>query len=137
MRDLARLSLHDPEYLSVHAEAEAPTPLKLQQAAMVVELHDKMDVLWSFIRAHVKDKMIVFLSTCKQVLLTTAGKCQTMQAFCTLRCAGVLFSCTGFCTQPCNHAAEHILLPWPRCALCLRHSASCGLVYHFVASTAT
>ncbi len=30
--DLARLSLRDPEFLAVHAEAAAPTPVKLQQA---------------------------------------------------------------------------------------------------------
>ena len=33
--DLARLSLHDPEYIAVHAEAAAPTPVKLQQARPV------------------------------------------------------------------------------------------------------
>lgn len=57
----------DPEYLSVHAEAATPTPLKLQQAYMVVGLHEKMDVLWSFIKSHLKAKVIIFLSTCKQV----------------------------------------------------------------------
>ena len=30
--DLARLSLGDPEFIAVHAEAAAPTPVKLQQA---------------------------------------------------------------------------------------------------------
>ena len=30
--DLARLSLRDPEFIAVHAEAAAPTPVKLQQA---------------------------------------------------------------------------------------------------------
>ncbi|KAK9814593.1 hypothetical protein WJX72_008381 [[Myrmecia] bisecta] len=67
VKDLARLSLKDPEYIAVHAEAAAPTPLKLQQAYMVCELHEKVDVLWSFIKAHLKSKVIVFLSTCKQV----------------------------------------------------------------------
>ena len=32
VKDLARLSLRDPEYLAVHAEAAQPTPLRLQQA---------------------------------------------------------------------------------------------------------
>ncbi|GIL77456.1 hypothetical protein Vretifemale_6898 [Volvox reticuliferus] len=67
VRDLARLSLTDPEYLAVHAEAATPTPVKLQQAYMVVDLGQKMDVLWSFIKSHLKAKTIVFLSTCKQV----------------------------------------------------------------------
>ena len=31
VKDLARLSLRDPEYIAVHAEAAAPTPVKLQQ----------------------------------------------------------------------------------------------------------
>lgn len=67
VRDLARLSLADPEYLAVHAEAANPTPLKLQQAYMVVDLGHKLDVLWSFIRTHLKARTIVFFSTCKQV----------------------------------------------------------------------
>ena len=33
VKDLARLSLRDPEYVAVHADAEAPTPLKLRQVA--------------------------------------------------------------------------------------------------------
>ncbi len=46
--------LQDPEYVSVHAEAAAPTPLKLQQAYMVCPLQDKVDILWSFIKTHLK-----------------------------------------------------------------------------------
>lgn len=34
---------------------------------MVVDLAQKMDVLWSFIKSHLKAKTIIFLSTCKQV----------------------------------------------------------------------
>ncbi|WIA42322.1 hypothetical protein OEZ86_008336 [Tetradesmus obliquus] len=67
VRDLARLSLQQPEYLAVHSEAAAPTPLKLRQAYMVVGLGQKMDVLWGFIKSHLTSKTIVFLSTCKQV----------------------------------------------------------------------
>lgn len=64
---LARLSLQDPEYVAVHAEAEAPTPVKLDQAFMECPLQDKMDILWSFIKTHLKCRVIVFFSTCKQV----------------------------------------------------------------------
>ena len=32
VKDLARLSLCEPQYIAVHAEAAAPTPVKLQQA---------------------------------------------------------------------------------------------------------
>ena len=54
VRDLARLSLRDPEYLAVHAEAGAPTPAKLQQAVMEVPLPQKLDALWSFVKAHLR-----------------------------------------------------------------------------------
>jgi ATP-dependent RNA helicase DDX10/DBP4 len=67
VRDLARLSLHSPEFLAAHAEAAAPTPVRLQQAAMVVGAEQKLDVLWSFVKAHLNSRMIIFLSTCKQV----------------------------------------------------------------------
>ena len=64
---LARLSLKDPEYVAVHEEAETPTPNRLEQAWMEVSLGDKLDVLWSFLRTHLHSRIIVFLSTCKQV----------------------------------------------------------------------
>jgi ATP-dependent RNA helicase DDX10/DBP4 len=67
VKDLARLSLKDPEYLSVHEASAVATPLKLQQVYAVCELQEKMDVLWSFVKTHLKCKTIVFLSTCKQV----------------------------------------------------------------------
>ncbi|KAL3143488.1 hypothetical protein ABBQ38_002294 [Trebouxia sp. C0009 RCD-2024] len=67
VKDLARLSLKDPEYIAVHAEAAMPTPVKLQQAYVVCELHEKVNVLWSFIKTHLRSKIIIFLSTCKQV----------------------------------------------------------------------
>lgn len=42
-------------------------PELLQQNYVVVSLEDKITVLWSFIQNHKKQKIIVFLSTCKQV----------------------------------------------------------------------
>lgn len=73
VKDLARLSLTNPEYISVHAEAATPTPLKLQQAYMVVPLAAKMDVLWGFLKTHLRCRTIVFLSTCKQVGSSSVG----------------------------------------------------------------
>lgn len=71
VQDLARLSLKDPEYLNVHEESATATPSKLQQTAIVVPLDQKIDLLWSFIKAHLNSKILVFLATCKQVILTT------------------------------------------------------------------
>ncbi|KAI5064698.1 hypothetical protein GOP47_0019393 [Adiantum capillus-veneris] len=67
VKDLARLSLKDPEYLAVHAESAVATPARLQQTAMIVPLNEKMDTLWSFIKTHLQSKTLVFLSSCKQV----------------------------------------------------------------------
>lgn len=65
--DLARLSLRDPEYVSVHEAASSATPSTLQQNYITTPLHDKLDTLWSFLRANLKFKILVFLSSGKQV----------------------------------------------------------------------
>ncbi|CAK9831361.1 Probable ATP-dependent RNA helicase DDX10 [Anthophora retusa] len=67
VRDLARLSLKDPMYVSVHEHATHTTPEALQQSYVVCALEDKISMLWSFIRNHLKQKIIVFFSSCKQV----------------------------------------------------------------------
>ncbi|KAK4258223.1 hypothetical protein QN277_007695 [Acacia crassicarpa] len=64
---LARLSLKDPEYLSVHQESVTATPTLLRQLVMIVPLDQKLDMLWSFIKSHLNSKILVFLSSCKQV----------------------------------------------------------------------
>jgi ATP-dependent RNA helicase DDX10/DBP4 len=89
--DLARLSLTHPEYVSVHQHAANATPSRLQHHYMAVELPQKLDarapctnpalhgaqptltrarrrpqVLWAFVRSHLQQKTIVFLSSCKQ-----------------------------------------------------------------------
>lgn len=65
--DLARLSLKDPEYVSVHQEATSATPTTLQQHYIVTPLTEKLDTLYGFIKANLKSKIIVFLSSGKQV----------------------------------------------------------------------
>lgn len=65
--DLARLSLKDPEYVSVHEAAESATPSTLQQHYIVTPLHEKLDTLYGFIKSALKSKIIVFLSSGKQV----------------------------------------------------------------------
>ncbi|KAF1816785.1 P-loop containing nucleoside triphosphate hydrolase protein [Eremomyces bilateralis CBS 781.70] len=65
--DLARLSLQDPEYISVHEAATAATPQSLQQNYVVAPLPEKLDTLWSFLQTAKKSKIIVFLSSGKQV----------------------------------------------------------------------
>nr|QBK46515.1 DExD/H box RNA helicase 41 [Philasterides dicentrarchi] len=43
------------------------TPFKLMQYYMVVNIEEKLNSLFSFLKAHQKQKVLVFLSTCKQV----------------------------------------------------------------------
>ena len=71
VKDLARLSLKDPMYISVHEHAQHSTPTQLQQSYIVCQLHEKMDLLWSFIKNHVKSKILVFIQSCKQVNVQT------------------------------------------------------------------
>ncbi|KAJ7394227.1 ATPdependent RNA helicase [Desmophyllum pertusum] len=67
VQDLARLSLQDPEYIAVHENSRTSTPKGLTQSYVVCELPEKLDFLFSFIRNHIKSKILVFVSSCKQV----------------------------------------------------------------------
>lgn len=67
VRDLARLSLVHPEYVAVHEHAKHSTPHKLLQSYVRCALPDKLSLLYSFIRSHTTCKIIVFMSSCKQV----------------------------------------------------------------------
>lgn len=86
VKDLARLSLKDPEYVAVREGGAAKgkekaedgegenedineVPSNLEQHYMVVDLPTKLDMLWSFIKTHLFTKTIVFLSSGKQVRL--------------------------------------------------------------------
>lgn len=67
--DLARLSLKDPTQIGVKGSnpSLSTMPKNLEQHYLIVELDKKLDVLWSFIKTHLQSKIIVFLSSCKQV----------------------------------------------------------------------
>ena len=67
LSDLARLSLKDPEYVGVHDKATTATPTTLKQFYITTPLPQKLDILYSFLRAHLTKKILVFLSSCKQV----------------------------------------------------------------------
>jgi ATP-dependent RNA helicase DDX10/DBP4 len=67
LSDLARLSLQEPEYVSVHAEDKSATPKSLQQNYIICPLEEKLDTLWSFIQASKKSKILCFFSSAKLV----------------------------------------------------------------------
>lgn len=70
VKDLARLSLKDPSYISVHENSEFSTPKGLEQSYMICELKNKVAVLWSFLKNHPNKKILVFFASCKQVKYT-------------------------------------------------------------------
>ncbi len=65
--DLARLSLRDPEYVSVHEAAKSATPSTLRQHYVITPLPEKLNTLYSFLRSNVHAKILVFMSAGKQV----------------------------------------------------------------------
>lgn len=65
--DLGRLSLKDPEYIAVHEASSSATPTTLKQHYVTTPLPEKLNTLFSFIRANLKSKILVFLSAGKQV----------------------------------------------------------------------
>jgi len=68
---LARLSLNRPQYIKCLEETDAkPTPKKLIESYIVTKEEDKFNFLWTFIRTHVKQKIMVFMTTRKQVRFT-------------------------------------------------------------------
>ncbi|KAG0131210.1 P-loop containing nucleoside triphosphate hydrolase protein [Tuber indicum] len=65
--DLARLGLKDAEYVAVHETATSATPAGLDQFYMIIPLPEKLNTLFAFLRNHLQSKMVVFMSSCKQV----------------------------------------------------------------------
>ncbi len=67
IKDLARLSLKNPTYVSVDENASVCTPKNLVQTYVMCEVEEKLNFLWSFIRNHLNQKIIIFFQSCKQV----------------------------------------------------------------------
>ncbi|CAM1305312.1 DDX10 (predicted), partial [Pycnogonum litorale] len=76
VKDLARLSLKDPMYVSVHEHSKHSTPENLRQSYIVCELHEKVNLIWSFIKFHKRSKILIFMSSCKQVKYTFESFCR-------------------------------------------------------------
>ena len=74
---LARLSLKDPVHIGVQeAGSSTATPASLSQHYSVCTLDRKLDILWSFIKTHLHSKILVFLSSGKQVRFVFEAFCK-------------------------------------------------------------
>ncbi|ELP90559.1 DEAD box ATP-dependent RNA helicase, putative [Entamoeba invadens IP1] len=67
VKDLIRLSLTHPEFISVDEQSEFSTPENLKQFCLILKERQKVNVLFSFLKTHTNSKIIVFFQTCKQV----------------------------------------------------------------------
>jgi len=67
VKDLARLSLKSPVWVNTNPVSASATPESLVQAYTECQLNRKLDVLYSFIKTHLDSKILVFVSSCKQV----------------------------------------------------------------------
>lgn len=69
VKDLARLSLEDPVSIGLSSDdtVSNPIPVNLEQHYAICALENKLSILFSFIRTHLQAKILVFLSSCKQV----------------------------------------------------------------------
>ncbi|KAG4303563.1 hypothetical protein PCANB_000004 [Pneumocystis canis] len=67
VKDLSRISLRNPDYIAVHEKETTSTPPALLQYYSIVLLHDKINTLFGFLKTHLKAKILVFMSTSKQV----------------------------------------------------------------------
>ncbi|KAF8062332.1 P-loop containing nucleoside triphosphate hydrolase protein, partial [Lyophyllum atratum] len=65
--DLARLSLKTPVSVGLEETANSSIPQNLEQHYAICTLDKKLDMLWSFIKTHLQSKVLVFMSSCKQV----------------------------------------------------------------------
>ena len=57
-------------FVSVHEHSDKATPDKLAQTYIVCELHEKINMLWSFLKSHKKKKLLVFMQSWSVGLLS-------------------------------------------------------------------
>jgi ATP-dependent RNA helicase DDX10/DBP4 len=67
LKELAKLSLRNPEYIAVHESNTTAVPNKLIQHYTIIAADQKINLLYSYIKTHLQMKSIVFLSSGKQV----------------------------------------------------------------------
>lgn len=69
---LSRVMLNKPEKIFLNEKGQKniqsyEMPSRLSHFYMLIPHHDKLDMLFSFLKSHRREKILVFFSTCKQV----------------------------------------------------------------------
>ena len=118
--DLAALSLYKPEYLGVHDKESSKTPKGLEQSVMVVPLQHKLDAIFSFIKSHLKNKTIIFFSSCSQVR-------HVWEVFCKMQPGIPLMALHGKLSQAIRTKLYFDFLQRPHAVLFATDVASRGL----------
>lgn len=67
IKSLSKISLKNPVQVLITEKRESATPDNLVQFYSTVNIGEKFNTLYSFIRSHKSDKMIVFMETIKMV----------------------------------------------------------------------
>jgi ATP-dependent RNA helicase DDX10/DBP4 len=70
IQELGRLALKDPEYINIYSKSSSDqvgTPTQLLQSYTVVEISEKLKLIYNFVKTHKRQKTLVFFSSCKQV----------------------------------------------------------------------
>jgi ATP-dependent RNA helicase DDX10/DBP4 len=130
---LARVSLRSPVYVSVHENANTSTPEQLKQVLgvtlilnlgtlqtyMVCTHEQKINILYSFLLAHHRSKVLVFMNSCKQVCVKLTVKSEIVQvrfmrvAMRALRCGLTSLALHGALAQT---KRVHVYDEFARCA---------------------
>ena len=67
LKDLTKISLTRPARVNLVEDTETVTPENLMQVYTMVSLGEKWNTLYSFLRSHLNEKIIVFMETVKMV----------------------------------------------------------------------
>ncbi|KAJ7905156.1 P-loop containing nucleoside triphosphate hydrolase protein [Mycena leptocephala] len=114
VNDLARLSLKDPVRIGIkEAGSDNSTtaiPPNLEQHYLSCTLDQKLSILWGFIKTHLQSKILVFLSSCKQVRFVFETFCKMHPGVPLLNIHGKLRQTSRLAMYTKFTAASHAVL---------------------------
>lgn len=76
IEQLATKELNDNVFITTYVKDQMVTPSSLNQSFIVCQLHEKLEILYTFIKASLKAKSMIFFSSCKQVRFVYEAFCK-------------------------------------------------------------